>query len=222
MKDIDHSTISADDWDEINFPRPEEQEFDRVVERAISRRGFLGGVVAFGSGAAAMNMGLLSATSEALAMGTSRFPFSPIAAQTDFDVHVPEGYNWKVMVRWGDPLVSAADGYDVAEGGPVEKSDMVFGENTDGMETFSYQGRQLIAINSEYTNRKTNLPAAQEGKPANAGDVLKTAEPAGRERDGNRRGRRRLVGCQGQPVQPPYPPTTHRPRSLVRLPATTC
>ena len=173
MKDIDPNTLSADDWDEINFPRPEEQEFDRVVERAISRRGFLGGVVAFGSGAAAMNMGLLAATSEALAMGTSRFPFKPIAAQTDFDVHVPEGYSWKVLVRWGDPLVSAADGYDVAEGGPVEKSDMVFGENTDGMETFSYQGRELIAVNSEYTNRKTNLPAAQEGTPANAGDVLK-------------------------------------------------
>ena len=51
--------MPADAWDELNFPRPEENDFDRVVERAISRRGFLGGVVAFGSGAVAMSAGLL-------------------------------------------------------------------------------------------------------------------------------------------------------------------
>ncbi|MEM9199362.1 MAG: PhoX family phosphatase, partial [Pseudomonadota bacterium] len=163
--------LSADDWDELNFPRPDEQDFDRVVERAISRRGFLGGVVAFGSGAAVMGTGMLK-SSTALA-ASSRFAFTPIAAQTDNTVHVPDGYNWSMLVRWGDPLVSDADGYDVAEGGPVENSDKVFGENTDGMETFSFQGHQLIAINSEYTNRKINLPAVQEGTPANADDVLK-------------------------------------------------
>ncbi|MEM8740472.1 MAG: PhoX family phosphatase [Pseudomonadota bacterium] len=163
--------LSADDWDELNFPRPDEQDFDRVVERAISRRGFLGGVVAFGSGAAVMGTGMLKSSTAMAA--SSRFAFTPIAAQTDNTVHVPDGYNWSMLVRWGDPLVSDADGYDVAEGGPVENSDKVFGENTDGMETFSFQGHQLIAINSEYTNRKINLPAAQEGTPANADDVLK-------------------------------------------------
>lgn len=166
--------ISADDWDEMNFPRPDENDFDRVVERAISRRGFIGSVLAFGSGAAVMGTGLLSSTSaRAQEAAASRFPFTAIPTHTDGTVHVPEGYNWKVMVRWGDPLFSAADGYDVSEGGPLENSDMIFGENTDGMESFSYQGHQLIAINHEYTNRKTNLPAAQEGTPANADDVLK-------------------------------------------------
>ena len=48
MKDIDKVTLSADDWDELTFPRSEENDFDGVVERAISRRGFLGGVLAFG------------------------------------------------------------------------------------------------------------------------------------------------------------------------------
>ncbi|THH37424.1 PhoX family phosphatase [Aliishimia ponticola] len=172
MKDIDPTMLSADDWDEQNFPRPEENEFDQVVERAISRRGFLGGALAFGSGAAVMTGGLLSSTS-AQAQTASRFPFKPIAAHTDAMVHVPEGFTSQVMVSWGDPLMSAADGYDITEGGPLEGSDMVFGENTDGMETFVFQGRQLIAINHEYTNRKTNLPAAQEGTPANADDVRK-------------------------------------------------
>ncbi len=31
MKDVDTTKMSADDWDELNFPRPEVQEFDRVV-----------------------------------------------------------------------------------------------------------------------------------------------------------------------------------------------
>ena len=53
MTPKDIHDLSADDWDELNFPRPEVQDFDRVVERAITRRGFLGGVLAFGSGAAA-------------------------------------------------------------------------------------------------------------------------------------------------------------------------
>lgn len=164
--------ISADEWDELTFPRPEENDFDRVIESAISRRGFLGGALAFGSGAAAMGTGVMNAGSVQARM-TSRFGFTPIAAQTDGAVHVPAGYSWKPLARWGDPLFAQADGYDLAEGGPVAQSDMVFGENTDGMETFAFQGHQLIAVNHEYTNRKINLPAAQEGTPATADDVRK-------------------------------------------------
>ena len=63
MTQIDKTGLSFDEFDELHFPRPEENEFDRVVERAISRRGFLGSVLAFGSGAAAMGTGLLSSTS---------------------------------------------------------------------------------------------------------------------------------------------------------------
>src|SRR6056297_1888998 len=174
MKDIDTVNMSADDWDEQTFPRPDTNDFDQVVERAISRRGFLSGVLAFGSGAAAMGTGLLSSSSAEAQAAASRFPFTPIDIQTDHTVHVPEGYTWHTMVRWGDPLFSDADGYDVnAGGGPVEGSDRVFGENTDGMETFALGGRTILAINSEYTNRGTNLPAEQEGVPANAGDVRK-------------------------------------------------
>ncbi|MDE9449160.1 PhoX family phosphatase [Aliiroseovarius sp. Z3] len=165
--------LSADDWDELNFPRVEENDFDQVVERAISRRGFMSSVLAFGSGAAVMGVGVFSSTSAKAQAAVSRFPFTPIAAQTDGTIHVPEGYNWKVMARWGDPMFSAVDGYDVANGGVVDNSDLVFGENTDGMETFSFNGRQLIAINHEYTNRDINLPADQEGTPKNADDVLK-------------------------------------------------
>jgi secreted PhoX family phosphatase len=171
MKDVDTTKMSADDWDELNFPRPEVQEFDRVVERAISRRGFLGGVLAFGSGAAVMGTSFLKG-STAMAQGTSRFPFEPIGIATDDTVHVPEGYSWDVLVRWGDPLFSDAEGaFDPAAGVSVDMSERVFGENTDGMELFNIDGREVIGVNSEYTNRPVNLPHAPEGVPTGLDDV---------------------------------------------------
>ena len=173
MTDKDLTQMSADEWDELNFPRPEEQDFDRVVERALYRRGFLGSVLAFGSGAAVMGTGLLNSTS-AQAQQTSRFAFKPIPIATDGTVHVPAGYDWKVLVRWGDPLFSEAAGdFDATPTGSVAMSDKIFGENTDGMEFFTVGNRQVIAVNHEYTNRKTNLAAEQEGVPASADDVLK-------------------------------------------------
>ncbi|RED18190.1 PhoX family protein [Pontivivens insulae] len=169
----DHiSDMSFDDWDEQAFPRPTEQEFDRVVEKAISRRGFMGGVLAFGSGAAVMGSGLLNGAA-ALAAQTSRFAFEQLAPQTDGTVHVPEGYSWDVMVRWGDKLFSDAPEFDMQSGVPTEGSDRVFGENTDGMEFFHRGGTQLLVVNSEYVNTRVNLPAEQDGKPASADDITR-------------------------------------------------
>ncbi len=171
MTPKDIHDLSADEWDELNFPRPEGNDFDKVVERAISRRGFLGGALAFGSGAAVMGAGMLKG-STAMAQPASRFPFTPIAAQTDGTVHVPDGYSWKTLVRWGDPLFSDAEGaYDSAAGVSVEFADRVMGENTDGMELFNVDGREILVVNSEYTNNKTNLPHREDGLPGSLDDV---------------------------------------------------
>ncbi|MFZ2099543.1 MAG: PhoX family phosphatase [Oricola sp.] len=172
MEKVKPHNLSADMWDELNFPRPEIQEFDRVVERAISRRGFLGGALAFGSAAAVMGSGLLRATT-ALAQQSSRFAFEQIAPQTDGTVHVPEGYSWKILARWGDPLFSDAPAFDPANGIPTEGSDRVFGENTDGMEIFNVGGKDILVVNSEYTNNDINLTHTEDGTPASADDVLR-------------------------------------------------
>lgn len=172
MTDAERARPTFDEWDEINFPRPEESEFDRVVERAISRRGFLGGVLAFGSGAAVMGTGLFRADSAQAAQET-RFAFEPIAAQTDYTVHVPAGYKWQRLVSWGDPLFPGVAELDHATGGTAEDAAKVFGENTDGMEMFLIGSRQVIAVNHEYTNNDVNLPETEKGTPRDAQDVLK-------------------------------------------------
>jgi len=74
MQDFDDLHLSADDWDELHDPRPEACDFDRVMAVALSRRGFLSGLVAVGSGAAAMGLGaVLPAAAEA----AERFGNSP-------------------------------------------------------------------------------------------------------------------------------------------------
>lgn len=170
MKHIDTSELSWDDWDETKRPAPETTDFDQVVEAAVSRRGFLSGLLAFGSGAAAM--GMLSGTSSQAAMA-SRFGFNAIPAFTDGTVHVPDGYSWQVLSRWGDALFNDAQPHDPATGGTAANAERIFGENTDGMELFSVGNRQIIAVNHEYVNPKLNLPQNEGGKPTSAEDVLK-------------------------------------------------
>jgi secreted PhoX family phosphatase len=157
MKDTDTRHLSWDDWDELRRPAPETTDFDKVVAAAMSRRGFMTGVLAFGSAATALN--LMGSTS-AQAQAASRFAFTPIDIQTDFTIHVPEGYDWGVLVSWGDPLFSDAAPWDPTNGGDAATAGRVFGENTDGMELFEIDGKQVIAVNHEYVNEDINLPAA--------------------------------------------------------------
>lgn len=171
MSNHQNPDMSWDEFDESRDPRPARSGFDDVVDLAISRRGFLSGALAFGSGAAAFGAGLLAQAGPGCA-ATSGFGFEPIGIATDFDVHVPRGYLWKPLARWGDALFSdAEDSFSPDTGVPLAASDRVFGENTDGMELFAIDGREVVAINSEYANTKVNLPAEAEGAPQDADQV---------------------------------------------------
>ncbi|NTJ41944.1 PhoX family phosphatase [Agrobacterium larrymoorei] len=177
MTKIDTSKLSWDEWDELQNPPPAVTDFDRVVERAVSRRGFLGGVLAFGSAAAALGtlgtLGNLASSTSAQAQeaAASRFPFKPVGIATDNTIHVPEDYSWKPVAKWGQPLFSTASDIDPVKGVSLENSDKVFGENTDGMELFVVGSHQLIAVNHEYVNNETNLPHREKGMPANLDEV---------------------------------------------------
>jgi secreted PhoX family phosphatase len=60
MPDTIPTEQSFDEFDEINYPRPEVTEFERVVDRAMSRRDLLGR--GLGLGAAAFVMGTTALT----------------------------------------------------------------------------------------------------------------------------------------------------------------
>lgn len=168
MKDIERPELSWDEWDELHDPRPEDTQFDAVVASAMSRRGFLGRIMAMGSGAAVMGTGLLNST--AVQAAGNRFAFTPISIATDFTVHVPDGYTWAPLAKWGDPLFSDAPAFDDTLGVTPEGQARAFGENTDGMELFNINGHQVIAVNHEYANTEYNLPAT-DGEVTSLADV---------------------------------------------------
>ena len=169
----DHHDLSWDEWDEMKDPRPARNDFDDVVDQALSRRGFLAGIMAFGSGASVM--GVLGSSGSALATGSqnARFAFDAIPAATDATIHVPSGYSWRALAKWGDPLFSDAADFDPATGIDAASAARVFGENTDGMELFNVDGHELIAVNHEYVNPKVNLPGNEDGMPVSPEDVGK-------------------------------------------------
>jgi len=80
--------MSFDEFDEYINPKPDENDFDRVVDRALSRRDLLKGVLAFG-GVAAFGNTLMPTQASA---ASSRFAFDAIAASTADGITVPAGY----------------------------------------------------------------------------------------------------------------------------------
>lgn len=172
MKDQDTKSLSFDAYDELHHPRPALQDFDRVVASALSRRGFLSGVLAFGSGAAVMGLGTMMSSTSALAQATTRFAFKPIAIATDANVIVPEGYSTHILAKWGQPLFADVEPFNPDTGMTAKGQSRAFGENTDGMELFNIAGREVMVVNHEYVNIEVNLPKNPDNLPATAEDVL--------------------------------------------------
>ncbi|KAB7613313.1 PhoX family phosphatase [Amylibacter sp. SFDW26] len=172
MKDtnITHDELSFDEFDEINSPRTEDPQFDAVVDAAISRRGFLSGVLTFGAGTFVMGTSSLVNVAEA---ATDRFGFKQVAASTDDTISVPEGYKWDMLVKWGDPLWSDAPEFDEATRGTAASQLRAFGDNNDGMSMFAIGNRHVLVANNEYTNRPIIYGNRDSKLPETPDDVAK-------------------------------------------------
>ncbi|XYK81173.1 MAG: PhoX family protein [Labrenzia sp.] len=169
MADIDTRDLSFDEFDEVISPRPEENDFDRIVESAISRRGFLGGVLAFGS-FTALGTSLVPTGAKA---SDGRFAFTQIPTSTADAVVVPEGYKSEILVQWGDPLWSGVPEFDDATRGTADSQARAFGDNTDGMDVFSHDGKTLLVVNNEYTNRDIIALSAEDKRIMAEDDIAK-------------------------------------------------
>lgn len=162
--------IPFDEFDEVYFPRRETCDFDDVVESAISRRGFLGGVLTMSTAAFLAGTSALTPT---LASAAGRFGFKAIDANDLDTVTVPEGFEWHVAAKWGDPLWSDSPDFDQATRGNAESQSRAFGDNNDGMSVFASHGKHILVANNEYTNRKIIWGNREEGKATNDDDINK-------------------------------------------------
>ena len=175
MSKIKHTPVielSCEEFDEIHHPRPMETDFSRLVDREISRRGFLGAGIAFGASAFVVGAGVLR-PSTARAAG-DMFGFEAIPANTLDTVTVPPGYNWHVVAKWGEPMWSNGVAFDHMTRGTGESQELSFGDNNDGMSLYNdEEGRSVLAVNNEYTNLNIMYGGSGSGAPENADDVRK-------------------------------------------------
>ena len=164
--------LSCEEFDEIHHPRPLETDFGRIVERAISRRGFLGAGIAFGAAAFVTTAGVLR-PSTARAAG-DMFGFEAIPTNTLDTVTVAPGYNWHVVAKWGEPMWSNGAEFDHMTRGTGESQELSFGDNNDGMWLYNdAEGRSVLAVNNEYVNLNIMYGGSGSGAPENADDVRK-------------------------------------------------
>ncbi|MDF1792717.1 MAG: PhoX family phosphatase [Thalassobaculaceae bacterium] len=172
LQDTDRPTaaqeLSFDAWDELQSPPPAITDFDTVVERALSRRGFLGGLALVGGAAFLMGTSALTP-----ARAASRLAFDAVAANTLDTITVPKGYRWQVVAAWGDPLWSHAPTFDQETRGTGASQELAFGDNNDGMALFTDGTRHILAVNNEYTNLNISFGNRPDGKPVDADDVRK-------------------------------------------------
>ncbi len=163
-------TISFDEFDEINNPGPETTDFEIVVEKAMSRRGFLRGGVAFG--AAAFVMGTTALTSKS-AQAMSRLGFEQVPANSLDTVTLPKGYSWHIVSTWGQPLWSDSIAFDQATRGTAKSQELSVGDNNDGMAVYQIGETTILASNNEYVNRSIIYGNRESKLPETADDVRK-------------------------------------------------
>jgi len=151
-------------------------DFDAILDRMLSRRGFLGGGAAFG--AAAFVMGAAGplptlAASAGKGAASGRLAFAPVAANGLDTVTVPDGFSWHPVASWGDPLWSGGVAFDPVTRGTGASQELAFGDNTDGMSLFAIGGRTILAVNNEYLNLGIFYGNRASGKPETDDDLRK-------------------------------------------------
>jgi len=157
MSTSDHSHRRHGDTDPVNRPSSSEV-FAAVLERRLSRRGFLrGGLLAAG--------GLLL-PGQRPAAGQADSPvygFTELVHGRDADFHVAPGYRHQILLRWGDPLFPDAPAFDPAvQSGQTQHRQ--FGYNNDFLAFMPLPAgrgerrRGLLVANHEYTLRELMFP----------------------------------------------------------------
>lgn len=137
--------------DENNKP----VEFDRLIDKAISRRnlikaGSAAGATAFLGGVAPLALAVNEAT--------TLMSFDNIPTSTADDISLPPGYRYEVLMSWGDPVLKGAPNFS-RDNSAADQAGQ-FGDNTDGMELFHLTDRNgnidpdraVLAVNNEYLN----------------------------------------------------------------------
>ena len=161
--------ITFDEFDDVYHLRKTEPEMSAIIERAMSRRGFLTGAVGVGAMA-----GLALSTSQKAIAQNAKMTFQAVKANTLDTVTLPQGYKWQVLTSWGDPLWSDGVPFDQKTRGTEASQLRAMGDNNDGMALFTKQGHHVLAVNNEYINKSIMWGNRFDKTELTKDDILKS------------------------------------------------
>ncbi|MBO0979596.1 PhoX family phosphatase [Microbacterium sp. SD291] len=101
----------------------------------------------------------------------------PVAADIDA-ITVPDGYTWKPIIRWGDPLFSRTPAFSLAAQTPEAQAEQ-FGYNCDYLDIVADpSGKTGVLVNNhEYVNPNIMFPATTDAAELRRrGDIYKAAQ----------------------------------------------
>lgn len=175
-----------------------------VVALRFGRRDLLKGLVGVTAIAATLGPQALRSAQAAPAGAApeDRFRFPELTAAPDETIHVADGHEAHVLVRWGDPVLPGAPPFDPHHQTPAAQT-VQFGYNNDFVgflpDPAGRPDRGLLVVNHEYTNAELMFPGigpqrARDGFPgmtrervdiemaAHGGSVIGIARENGRWR----------------------------------------
>jgi uncharacterized protein len=135
-----------------------------IIEQAIDRRNVLKGGFA-----SLMMLSGVSSFMPAAAQGQN-LGFKPISLSTEDKILLPQGYEYNVVIRWGDPISRAAKRFDHTNW-DAKSQEASFGYNNDYVSFLPLPGYQskrsnqaLLWANHEYTNPELIFAGYTAGK----------------------------------------------------------
>lgn len=148
--------------------------FAEVAARAISRRNILKSGMAAGLVMGFGSLDSLGTDRAALAQDSTALGFTPVPPNTADTVTVPEGYQWRTFLRWGDPILPGTGGMNADYSNITpERQAGAFGYNNDYVAYLpATRGGQesddgLLWVNHEYTNPELMFYGYNPDAPTN-------------------------------------------------------
>ncbi|MBL8443792.1 MAG: DUF839 domain-containing protein, partial [Zoogloeaceae bacterium] len=155
------------DHDDLPSNLSDNEHFQQVVERTVSRRGFLKSGLGLGAAAFLSSPLIAQAVSGQVPASPVKSPaigFAPVAASSGDSIVVPDGYKHQIIARWGEALFADSPAWAPDGSNTGEEQGRQIGDNHDGMHFFPLNGKSgregLLVMNHEYTNYEYLFGAA--------------------------------------------------------------
>ena len=166
---LDHDDHKIDASENFGVNPSTEPAIGALIDRRLSRRDAM---KAMAASSALAGIGAVALTNDAQAAGPSSLRFRELVQSYDETHHVADGYDARVLIRWGDAVVADGAPFDPAKLSAAGQATQ-FGYNCDFIgfhplpqgSTSSTAG--LLCVNHEYTN--SNLMFAGLGTSRTAG-----------------------------------------------------